>query len=300
MSNVPYFKSKEIAPRTWLIEYAFTPRGGVLCYLLEGENYALVIDTMNGQGNLKTFCQTLTDKPLKLVNTHFHIDHVSGNFDFDACYMHHADIKYFYDFNYGSQEQLLEQAKHQALPEYQDQMEAADMCAYRDMRVYPLYDGDVFDLGDRQIEVIHVGGHSPGSIVLLDRANRIAFTGDACNGNTLLGFGNALPIEEYLGYLLHFHRFQDAFDIMYGGHQIMDPCTIDEGIETCGKVLAGTDDHEERPGMFGAPSIYAAAHAAQGFGRADGKSFNMNYNPDKRFGRAETRQVITMAPNPMF
>jgi len=105
---------------------------------------------------------------------------------------------------------------------------------------------DVFDLGDRQIEVIHVGGHSPGSIVLLDRRIRIAFTGDACNGNTLLGFGNALPIEEYLGNLLHFRAFKDAFDIMYGGHQIMDPCTIDEGIETCAKVLAGTDDHEEQ------------------------------------------------------
>ena len=52
--------------------------------------------------------------------------------------------------------------------------------------------------------------------------------------------------------------------------------------------------------MFGRPTIYAAAHKADGFGRADGKSFNMNYNPDRRFGKAETKQVITMEPNPMF
>lgn len=300
MSNVPYFKAREIAPKTWLIEYAFCARGGVYTYLVEGENYALVIDTMYGFGDLKAFCQTLTGKPLKLVNTHFHIDHVSGNFDFDACYMHHADIKYFYDFDYGPQEALLASAQQQALPEYRDAMEAADMCAYRDMPVYPLYDGDVFDLGGRQLEVIHVGGHSPGSIVLLDRSVRIVFTGDACNGNTLLGFGNALPIEEYLGYLLHFRSFKDAFDIMYGGHQIMDPCTIDEGIEACARVLAGTDDHEERPGMFGGKSIYACRHADGGYERADGKNFNLSYDPARRFGRAEKKQTITLAKNPMF
>ena len=78
MSKVPYFKAGEIAPRTWMIEYAFTaPKGGgPYAYLLEGSDYALVIDTMLGYGNLRAFCETLTDKPLRLVNTHFHPDHV--------------------------------------------------------------------------------------------------------------------------------------------------------------------------------------------------------------------------------
>jgi len=300
MSNIPYFKANPIGEGAWEIMYNFTDKEHVRCYLIEGRDYALVIDTMNGYGHLRAFCETLTSKHMKLANTHFHFDHTAGNFEFDSCYIHHRDIKYFYDSRVATPEQAAERVKAEAFDEYKDLVEPADMCAYRDMKVYPIYDGDEFDLGDRKILVVEVGGHSPGSVVFIDPVLRICFSGDACNGNTLLGFGNALPIEEYLGNLLHFRAFKDAFDIMYGGHQIMDPCTIDEGIETCAKVLAGTDDHEERQGMFGRPTIYAANHAENGFGRADGKSFNMNYNPDKRFGKAETRQVITMEPNPMF
>ena len=300
MSNVPYFRAKEIAPRSWQIEYAFTDKEHVYCYLAEGRDYALAIDTMMGHGNLKAFLETLTDKPIRLVNTHFHFDHCGGNFAFDCCYIHPRDIPYFYSERPRSAADMLARAKELALPEYADQLEEADFFAERPMRTYPVWDGDVFDLGDRQIEVIDVGGHSPGSIVLLDRANRIAYTGDACNGNTLLGFGNALPIERYLLNLLHFKRFQKDFDIMYGGHQVLPPETLDEGIELCARILAGSDDHEERPGMFGRVSIYGAKHADQGFDRADGKNFNISYDPGKLFGTGDKQQVIGLKPASMF
>jgi glyoxylase-like metal-dependent hydrolase (beta-lactamase superfamily II) len=39
-------------------------------------------------------------------------------------------------------------------------------------------DGDVIDLGDREIEVIHVPGMTPGSIVLWERASGSLFTSD--------------------------------------------------------------------------------------------------------------------------
>ena len=300
MSKVPYFKATEIAPRTWQIEYAFSSYSPVYCYLTEGKDYALLIDTMNGYGNLHAFCRTLTDKPIKLVNTHFHFDHTLGNFDFDSCYMHPSDIPYFYDFKADAPEQMLEQAKARALPEYRDLLAIEEMSAPRDMRVYPVYDGDVFDLGDRQITVVDVGGHSPGSIVLIDPVLRIAFTGDACNGNTLLSFGNALSVERYLHNLLHFKRFQPQFDMMYGGHQVLKPETIDEAIELCGKVLAGSDDKEERIGLFGKSVIYAAKHADEGIGRADGKSFNICYDPQKIYEGEKEPQTITLQPASMF
>lgn len=294
MSSVPYFKAKEIGARAWQITYNFTDREHVMCYLVEGRDCALVIDTMNGYGNLRAFCETLTAKPLILANTHFHFDHTAGNYDFDACWIHHRDIKYFYDSPAHAPEKMLERVRAEAFDEYRDAAETSDMCAGRDMRAYPLYDGDEFDLGDRRILVVYAGGHTPGSIVLIDPSLRICFSGDACNGNTLLSFGNALPVEQYLKNLLHLKKHQGMFDIMYGGHQVMDPATIDEGIELCAKVLAGSDDREVRPGLFGAPVTYAAAHADNGFGRADGKSFNMCYNPDKIFGEADEKQTITI------
>ncbi|MGT2465803.1 MBL fold metallo-hydrolase [Mesorhizobium atlanticum] len=49
-------------------------------------------------------------------------------------------------------------------------------------------DGDVVDLGDRAFEVIHVPGHSPGSIMLYDRRDQILFSGDTVhNGSRGIG-----------------------------------------------------------------------------------------------------------------
>jgi hydroxyacylglutathione hydrolase len=297
MKNARYFTAEEIAPRTWHIRYGFTDREHVRCYLIEGRDYALVIDTMNGYGNLRAFCETLTEKPLKLVNTHFHLDHTGGNFDFDACYMHHLDIKYFYDCSMASPGQMLERARAEAFEEHKPHMEVSDFCVRRHMPVYPLYDGDRFDLGGREIIVVDVGGHTPGSIVLIDPVTRIAFTGDACNGNTLLDFGNSLPVERYLKNLLYFKHFQSMFDVMYGGHQIMTPGAIDEGIEMCARIIAGTDDRDVRAGIFGTPVVYGSKPLSD---TPEGPHFNMSYDPDKIMDDGGRPQKITLEPAKSF
>lgn len=299
MSKVQYFKSKEIAEKTWQIEYAFTDKEQVYCYLIEGRDYALVIDTMYGYGNLREFCGTLTGKPLKLVNTHFHFDHCAGNFDFDECYIHYLDITNYYDSRVSSPEEMLEAAKNEAFPEIKERLELGDMCSFRQIPVYPLDDGDVFDLGDRQITVVQVTGHSAGSIALIDPKTRIAFTGDCCNGNTLLGFGNSAPVERFHNALLNFRRMKGQFDILYGGHQVLPVETIDEGIELSARVLAGSDDREERE-FLGHVMVYAAKHVENGLERADGKSFNMSYNPDNIFETGRKPQAITLEKRSMF
>ena len=292
---VPYFAHEEIAENTCMIRNAFVPETPALCYLIEGRDYALLIDTMMGWGNLKAYCETLTAKPIKLVNTHAHPDHTGGNFHFDACYLHPRDIPYFQvSLGYGK-EVPCEQARQAALPEYRELIRPdGNFADANPMRVFPICDGDVFDLGDRQIEVVEVGGHTPGSIVLIDRRTRIAYTGDACNGNTLLEFKNSLPIASYMQSLLHLKEHQPKFDRVYGGHEIFDAGIVDEGIETVARVLAGTDDQYERTGMMGTPVLYAAAKVEGGYPRLDGKRFNMSYTPDKLLEKDETRQVITL------
>ena len=95
MSNVPFFESEKIADRTYKIKNAFTGGFDTLCYLAEGDDYALLIDTMYGFGDLNAYVKTLTDKPVKVVNTHGHWDHVGGNFHFDSCYIPVRDISTF-------------------------------------------------------------------------------------------------------------------------------------------------------------------------------------------------------------
>ena len=139
---------------------------------------------------------------------------------------------------------------------------------------------------------MEVGGHTAGSIVLIDHKTRIAYTGDACNGNTLLEFDHSLPVISYMRNLLRLKEHQQEFDQMYGGHEIFDASLVDEAIETVAKVLAGTDDRCERTGILGGPVLYAAEKVKDGYERADGKRFNMSYSPSKVLSGGETKQVI--------
>lgn len=293
MTAIPYFKAEKIADRSWMIKNAFVEQSYAICYLIEGRDYALLIDSIIGLGNLKAFCGTLTDKTIRLVNTHSHSDHVGGNFHFEECWMHHRDIGFFQTCIGIRKEQLFEMAKQTSLPEYRDQIEPDDNFAdWNPMKVFPLYDGDIFDLGDRTVEVVEVGGHTAGSIVLIDHKTRIAYTGDACNGNTLLEFSNSLPIIAYMRNLLRLKEHQHEFDQMYGGHEIFDASLVDEAIETVAKVIAGTDDRCERTGILGGPVFYAAEKVKDGYERVDGKHFNMSYIPSKVLSDGETGQVI--------
>ena len=75
-SYMPY----KITDNTWVISFM---NGSEYMYLLEGNDQALLIDTGYGAGNLKTFVEGLTDKPVLVVNTHFHPDHSAGNGEFE-------------------------------------------------------------------------------------------------------------------------------------------------------------------------------------------------------------------------
>ena len=290
-----YYKAELIADRSWLIKNAFVEPSYALCYLVEGDDYALLIDSILGFGNLKTFCETLTDKPILVANTHSHSDHIGGNFFFDGCYIHHRDIASFQANLIYSKEQVVEIAKQMAPEELRESIRADENFAdWKPMKVYPLYDGDEFDLGDRRIEVIEVGGHTAGSVVFIDHKTRIAYAGDACNGNTLLELPGSLPVLSYLRALLHLKAHQSEFDMMYGGHEILPPSIIDEAIETVSRVVAGTDARCERPGIMGGTVPYAAEKVPGGYARVDGKHFNMSYNPEMVLGPEETKQVIRL------
>ena len=294
--EIPFYKAELIAENSRMISNAFTGRSYALCYLVEGRDYALLIDSILGMGNLKAFCETLTDKPIVLVNTHAHSDHFGGNFFFDTCYMHHRDIAAFQNgIGKVKKQQIVDRAKGMALEEYRDLLEPDENFADWDpMKVLPLYGGDVFDLGDRKIEVVEAGGHTAGSVILIDPLTRIAYSGDACNGNTLLEFQDSLPIASYMKNLLRLKERQGEFDKMYGGHEIFDSSIVDEAIETVGRVIAGTDDRVEATGILGYPVFYAAAKVKDGYERADGKHFNMTYLPGRILGPDREAQAVTL------
>jgi len=82
----------------------------------------------------------------------------------------------------------------------------------------PVKDGHVFDLGGRKLEVMEQPGHTPGEIVLLDAANRLAFTGDNNNALVWLFLPTCRPLEVYLESLRKMERRDGEFDTILPGH----------------------------------------------------------------------------------
>lgn len=252
---------------------------GELCYLIEGENKALLIDALTGVGSLKAYVRELTELPVQVVNTHGHVDHCGANFEYKQCMIHPDDIGLMY--HHSDPVRRLEFAKSGAamgpLPVEPVITDVIEPCA---VKTYPIYDGDVIELGGVSIEAIGVPGHSRGTLVFLDRARRLIYSGDACNVNTLLFLEGSTSIEEYRESLEHLKKFESCFDVMYGGHGSgpVPKSIIDDAISLCGEIMEGRDDSVES--SFLGRHCFYAKKTSQGFARVDGGLANIAYSKD--------------------
>lgn len=166
------YQAKSLDEHTWIIEFM---NGSQYLYLLEGEEKALLIDTGYGAGNLKAFVKKLTSKELLVVNTHYHPDHAGGNGEFESVFLSSG---FKLDAN------------------------AVDLPGGTPFDLsklpYPNYmkivigNGDVFDLGGREIEVIEARpAHCNSSLFFFDRTNNIFFVGDEFEAGQVLLFDNS-------------------------------------------------------------------------------------------------------------
>ncbi len=187
----------EIRPGVYLMDEAHMSTG----YLVVGDKMACMIDSMNGYNDIHAAIRKITDLPIMLVNTHGHPDHIHGNIYFDKAYIHPADreIAQFFD----------------------NEPPFMEICN-RTGRKMPLFEdireGDVIDLGGRQLEVYDLPGHTPGGIVLLLREERILFVGDGINHHLWMQLDHSLPMEEYVKNLDRLSFLQKEADVIYHGH----------------------------------------------------------------------------------
>lgn len=77
----------QLGKDTWMIRSMM-----VQMFLIAGEKQAMLLDTGVGMGDLKAQVEKLTDKPVIVVNTHGHVDHAGGNFQFDEVWLHADDF----------------------------------------------------------------------------------------------------------------------------------------------------------------------------------------------------------------
>ena len=188
---------KEIRPGVYLMDEAHEATG----YLVVGEERACVIDTMNGYNNLQEAVRKLTDKPVTVINTHGHPDHVFGNVYFGEAFLNPDDLALARMFT--ESPEFLEQCRknHVSMP------------PFREIRP-----GEVIDLGGRTLEIFGLPGHTPGGILLLLREDRILFTGDSINHHLWMQLDGCLPMHEFVKELDRIMFLQDRADIILHGH----------------------------------------------------------------------------------
>ncbi len=194
-----------IFENTWSMDDA-----GVRIFILTGSDRALVIDTGRSGLDVRSAVADITDLPYELLITHSDPDHIAGNHAFQRFYMHPSEASTYYKLRKGTGEFL------------------------------PVYDGDVIDLGGRELEIVHIPGHTPGSISILDRKNGCLIGGDPvqCHGQIYM-FGVHRDLRSYVFGLKRLMSRTD-YTLIYPSHADLpvDRSVIPELIAGAGEILS--------------------------------------------------------------
>jgi len=221
-----------------------TPMSQGLCYLLCGLEQALLIDTGFGLKSLPAIVRQLTNLPVIVANTHGHIDHIRGNHFFDEIWLHEADKAVFdlhTDLSYTSN--LVKELVAFPLSVFIRKL-LKPILTIDTSGDYNYFDDKVFHLGGRDIEVIAMPGHTPGSVCYLDKSNRMIFTGDSlCEWGVLLNLAHeSCTPEVFLQSMQHIKEISETFDDILPGHHgfPVDKSYIDDYMICAERILEGT------------------------------------------------------------
>lgn len=172
---------------------------------VRGSRRDLVVDAGLGVTSLREHVPALFQRDPVLVLTHAHLDHVGSAYEFDDRRMHEAS--------------RVDERMAATLdgPQLAAQLgfDASDLPAllldrvprgfdphlYRIPTAPPtrlLADGDEIALGDRTLRVLHLPGHTPGSICLFDAASGALFSGDVIYDDLLLDELHESDVHDYV------------------------------------------------------------------------------------------------------
>ena len=172
-----------INENSWRIEDS-----GVRCFLLTGSEKALLIDSGRELHTARDIAESLTDLPVMLLNTHADGDHTGSNDQFESFYMHPDEEAHFRRGGRGG-------------------------------TIIPVREGDILDLGGRELRIIDLPGHTPGSIAVLDVGNRVLISGDPVQEHgRIFMFGAHRNMENYIRSLEHLETFTAEFDEIWPSH----------------------------------------------------------------------------------
>ena len=217
MTTTDWYETRKISDDITLI-LETQHEAGWRCNIwhVRGRDRDLVIDTGLGLQSLSAEVAKISDKPVIRLCTHAHYDHSGGLCEFEDRWAHkdEADIyaaptrHNIVADNFFVEGMILK-------PPYPG-FEAETWCIEAAPLTRELDEGDIVDLGDRVFKVLHVPGHSPGSIALWEEETGILFSGDTLYDGDLIDILYHSVEEQLVESLERLRTF--PVQVVHGGH----------------------------------------------------------------------------------
>jgi glyoxylase-like metal-dependent hydrolase (beta-lactamase superfamily II) len=214
----PWFEVYKVATGTFAI-YEPHQSEEVISYLIVGTKQALLFDTGMGIADIKKIVSRLTSRPVVVLNSHTHDDHVGGNWQFNFIYG--MDTAFTRENAKGSTADA--QAEIAPGEICGDLPKAFDPKAYRTRPwhiSFFIHDGFKINLGGRTVEVIATPGHTPDAIALIDRGNKLLFTGDTYYPAPIWLYRPETDLAAYVKSIARLAALAPEVNTVLGAHNI--------------------------------------------------------------------------------
>lgn len=267
------FKSTPVSNHTVRISTPF----GVSMFFVTGRDRSLLIDTGMGIGDLKSYAESLSDKPFDVVLTHGHCDHAGGAHSFEKVFLSPADIEL--EKVHASIEHRISDVFCGPFP-VPEGISEKDFVPQRTEPYMVLDTDDVFDLGGVSVSFVPLPGHTHGCVVPLISEDGIMIIGDALGENTLMHFKESTSVETYRRSIERLLKIKDDYPLLlrFHGAGESDPAIIEDMYDLCQEIMEHRDA-AVKDRMMGMPGCWGRKK------EHPGKHGNMFYDPDKIFDR---------------
>lgn len=181
-----YYTVEELDERTFAIG---EPRYGQqnFSFLIVGSDRAVLFDAGPGVRDIRPIAQSLTDRPITFIPSHFHFDHLGDGISFSSIAV--VDLPYL-RARAEDGELALTNGEHLGF---------AEGFALPTLSVTEwIAPGEEVSLGDRSLLVLHTPGHTRDSITLVESATGMIFSGDFVYPGPLFAFLPGSGMGDYL------------------------------------------------------------------------------------------------------